>query len=184
MILESIKDKRKREIFPVFHSLHKKNYEITSQEGAKRYKIFKANMKWIKEKNGKLGKQVYGITPFMDLTEEEFKKQYLMSPLEMQKYLGDLENYPKKNSNENVNVNSNEEIKMGDKLILSGTPNFDWRYLFENNPCKDQKSCGSCWSFAANAAIEGNYKLNFGEQKDLSVQYVVDCDLNDNGCSG
>lgn len=176
MILESIKDKRKREIFPVFHSLHEKKYEIKSEEGAKRYKIFKANMKWIKEKNASLGKQVYGITPFMDITDEEFKKSYLMSPVEMEKHLGDFSKYPKKENN------SDSDFLMGDKL--TGSKNFDWRYLYEGNPCKDQKSCGACWSFSSNAAIEGNYQLNFGEKKDLSIQYLVDCDLNDNGCNG
>lgn len=172
-ILESIKDKRKRDIFPVFHSLHKKNYEIKSEEGEKRYKIFKANMKWVKEKNAKLGKQVYGITPFMDITDEEFKKFYLKSSAEMEKHLGGLDKYPK----EDINLKIEENM-------LSATPNFDWRYLYNGNPCKNQKSCGGCWSFASNAAIEGNYRLNWGELKDLSVQYFIDCDLNDNGCNG
>merc|ERR1711957_803959 len=108
----------------------------------------------------------------MGLTDEEFKQKYLMSPIEMEKHLGDLSKYPKQNES---------EMKMGDNMV--GTSNFDWRYLYENNPCKDQKSCGSCWSFASNAAIEGNYRLNFGEKKDLSVQYLVDCDLNDSGCN-
>ena len=48
---------------------------------------------------------------------------------------------------------------MGD--ALTGTPNLDWRYLYEGNPCKDQKSYISCWSFSSNAAIEDNYRLNF-----------------------
>ena len=54
MILDSIKDKPKKEIFKVFHKLHKKTYNLNSEEGLKRYKIFKANMKWNKEKNAEL----------------------------------------------------------------------------------------------------------------------------------
>merc|ERR1711934_509963 len=87
MILESIKDKRKRDIFPRFHFLYKKTYELQSKEGEKRYKIFKANMKWAKQKNAELGKQVYGITPYMDLTDEEFRNFYLKSGEEMKKIL-------------------------------------------------------------------------------------------------
>jgi hypothetical protein len=178
MILDSIKDKRKREIFPIFHSLHKKDYHVTSEEGAKRYKIFKANMKWVREKNAKLGKEVYGITPFMDITDEEFKKHYLMSPEEMEKHLGDFSKYPK------VENSLEKEFNFGNTLTLGANANYDWRYLFQNNPAKDQKTCGACWSFSSNSAIEANYKLKFGEDKDLSVQYLLDCDLNDNGCSG
>jgi C1A family cysteine protease len=178
MILDSIKDKRKREIFPVFHSLHKKDYHITSEEGAKRYKIFKANMKWVKEKNTELGKEVYGITPFMDITDEEFKKHYLMSPKEMERHLGDFSKYPKR-------VNSLEkEFNLRDTLNLGATASLDWRYLFQNNPTKDQKTCGACWSFSTNSAIEANFKLKFGEDKNLSVQYLLDCDFNDSGCAG
>lgn len=189
MILDSVKDKRKRDIFPIFHSLHKKTYHPKSPEGAKRYKIFKANMKWIKQKNAELGAEVYGITPFTDITKEEFKNHYLMSPEHMQKTLGDLGagemgRFPKSENSIETGFNMGDAISgQGEKFGASAS-NIDWRNLFVNNPAKDQKTCGACWSFSANAAIEANYKLKFGEDKKLSVQYLLDCDLNDNGCAG
>jgi cathepsin L len=163
-------NKPTKEIFKVFHKLHKKDYPLNSEEGLKRYKIFKQNMKWNKEQNTKLGKQLYGITPFMDITDEEFKKRHLMDPVEMQKHLGTSSN------------KKTFQTKSSDKL--TETPQIDWRSLYSENPCKKQGSCGSCWSFATNAAIEANYKKNFGGIKDLSVQYLVDCDLDDGGCNG
>jgi hypothetical protein len=162
-----------KEIFKTFHSLHKKTYNLNSQEGLKRYKIFKSNMKWNKEKNDELGKQVFGITPFMDITDEEFKKSHLMDSVEMEKHIGRKGRKTFKNNfNDKLNLKNNQ------------TPQIDWRILFNENLPKDQGSCGACWSFAANAAIEGNYKKEFGGNKNLSVQYLVDCDLDDNGCNG
>lgn len=170
MILDSVMNKPKKEIFKVFHNLHKKTYNLNSEEGLKRYKIFKANMKWNQEKNAESGKQIYGITPFMDMTDEEFKKSYLMESVEIEKHIGQKGNKIYKNSF----VRTTNET----------TPQIDWRPLYEGNPCKDQGKCGSCWSFSSNAAIEGNFRKDFGEAKDLSVQYLVDCDLQDHGCDG
>jgi len=170
IILDSMMNKPVKEIFKTFHSLHKKTYNLNSEEGLKRYRIFKANMKWNKEKNAKLGRQVYGVTPFMDITDEEFKKSHLMDPVEMEKHLGFKDSPSFKN---------NFDLKDG-----TVTPQIDWRGLYEGNPCKNQGDCGSCWSFSANAVIEANYRKEFGVKKDLSVQYLLDCDLNDSGCNG
>merc|ERR1712222_162094 len=81
--ISSILDKMKtdglpqKEIFKAFHYLHQKQYSLNSQEGLKRYRIFKQNENWIKEENTKLGKTVYGTTQFSDLTHEEFVQNHL-----------------------------------------------------------------------------------------------------------
>jgi len=77
-ILDAMGDKSKKDIFKVFHYLHKKEYKLESEEGLKRYRTFKENINWVKAKNAELGKQVYGITKFMDMTHEEFKNTYLI----------------------------------------------------------------------------------------------------------
>lgn len=61
---------------------------------------------------------------------------------------------------------------------------FDWRGKGAVNPVKNQGQCGSCWSFATVANIEGVYAAHNNTLISLSEQQLVDCDENDNGCDG
>ena len=72
-ILESFNDSPKKELFKVYHFLYEKKYDLNSEEGVKRYKIFKENMKRYKEHNSKDSNYILGIDSFADLTQEEFE---------------------------------------------------------------------------------------------------------------
>ncbi|XP_074028169.1 protein CTLA-2-alpha-like [Leptinotarsa decemlineata] len=62
-----------------FKSKHEKSYESSSEE-ARRFEIFKENLKKIREHNKRYdaGKESYyqGVNQFTDLTPEEFKDRY------------------------------------------------------------------------------------------------------------
>ena len=68
----------------------------------------------------------------------------------------------------------------------SGLPSsFDWGSSCNiMTVCKNQKQCGDCWAFAAMGVFEALIKYEDGNTRDLSEQWLADCDLNESGCGG
>lgn len=54
------------------------------------------------------------------------------------------------------------------------------------SPVKDQGICGSCWSFGAAEAMEGQLFLETGNLVQLSQQAFMDCSwaMGNNACDG
>lgn len=67
---------------------------------------------------------------------------------------------------------------------LSSNSPIDWRNLNAVNEIKDQGSCGSCWTFAAVAVLEGAYAINKGNLRSFAEQELVDCCYDYDGCNG
>lgn len=75
------------------------------------------------------------------------------------------------------------------KFYSTETPDeFDWREQDMVSPVKDQKSCGSCWTFSTTGAMEAHYKIHQGAEALLSEQELVDCPdakkYDVHGCNG
>merc|ERR1712032_599364 len=212
-LLDSMEDNPEKEIFQTFHYLHSKEYELNSEEGLKRYRIFKRNLQWIKEENAKLDQTVYGITQFTDMTHDEFVDTVLMKPETLEEGLKELEEenlrfLKEETKNEDVHhVHEHVhhhyhhyEEKKSEKSGIIVDPDDDdnkhdgsldnerWRGTVDHRsllgPAKSQGRCGSCWAFAAISSMEGMYKKMKGKLTLFSEQHLVNCSNRDNGCRG
>lgn len=61
---------------------------------------------------------------------------------------------------------------------------YDWRDFNGVTPVKAQGNCGSCWDFAALAALEASILIHGGMELDLSEQAILSCATPDQGCDG
>ncbi len=59
----------------------------------------------------------------------------------------------------------------------------DYRTYNWVTPVKNQRSCGSCWAFAATATIESQWAKKTGKLIDLSEQDLVNC-VSGSNCNG
>jgi len=151
--------------FEQFTQKYGKTYSSVS-ETVERYLIFAENLAKTEEWNKIEGKEVFGVTKFSDLTQEEFKKTHLNykpNPQIKGRYL-------------NPSTLSNVEIPAS----------VDWRNQGAVSPVYNQEQCGSCWAFSATEEIESMWYLtkNTSAPPTLSMQQIVDCDTVDEGCNG
>jgi len=60
----------------------------------------------------------------------------------------------------------------------------NWVARGMTTPIKNQEQCGSCWAFSATETVE-SANLQAGRPMTIGApQEIVDCDRNDDGCSG
>jgi C1A family cysteine protease len=150
-------------LFKIFHFLYKKEYNLNSAEGLRRYQIFKNNLKEIKKINSEEGPHKLGITPFTDQTKEEYEK--------------DLEDIPEFREIEESGLNISEKLSG-----LNIPRKVDWSNYF--GEARHQLACGSCWAFSTSGAIEANMKIKYNQDFTPSVQQLIDCDTENHGCHG
>jgi C1A family cysteine protease len=132
----------------------------TAEEFNMRLEQFKKNDLRIREINAQNGSWTAGHNKFSTLTEDELKR-----------VKGRL------NAEETGKIITFDESNLSDSV--------DWREKGGVNPVQDQGMCGSCWSFASAAGMEGAHFVASGELLKLSEQQFVDCDRQyDQGCNG
>jgi len=137
------------------------------EEYATRREVFARNLETIERENAKGNTFTLGITPYADLTGEEFAALYTG--------LGRDEAKP--NATLGVRAYSGADLPA----------EVDWTKKGAVTPVKDQGGCGSCWAFSSTGALEGAWQIATGKLVSLSEQQLVDCAkfrYGNMGCSG
>lgn len=57
---------------------------------------------------------------------------------------------------------SEEDVAISTEVNFGAALELDWRQLGAVTPIKNQKWCAACYTFSANAALEGLYYIKTG----------------------
>jgi C1A family cysteine protease len=162
-----LQDASAESLFEDFVMTYRKSYASIS-EFQSRFNTFKANLDLVKKIQAEQDTATFGVTQFMDMSQHEFKET--MTGLDAHMAMV--------NSGKNNIATHRQPLKDDDVVD------------FRNNMrgVKNQGSCGSCWAFAAIAALEGTIAAEKGwtgnDVPNLSEQQLVDCDSQSDGCDG
>jgi hypothetical protein len=147
-----------------------KNYPTIAAEQHARM-AFHSSMERLELRRAALGDdaQVFGLTKFSDMTEEDFKVFLGARP-------------PAPGTWDHVESETAEHAAPAKTV--------DWRN--GNNPTKkpaittvkDQGQCGSCWAFSTAETVESSWTLAGNPMYDFSPQQVASCTTTCDGCGG
>jgi len=154
------------EQFKQWMKVHNKEY-ATSTEYEYKLDVFKNNLKRYAELNKKAVGVIHGPTIFSDITHEEFLEKWLIKNFTSPKMRG-----------EPINVHA--PLKSKEPFPSS----YSWVAKGATTPIYNQGQCGSCWAFSTTESIESMCFLAGKPLIQLSMQQIVDCDTNDDGCNG
>ena len=139
-----------------------------------RLEVFRDNLRYIDARNAEADAGLHdfrlGLTPFADLTLEEFRGRVL--GFQFQSRPG------------NGTAGEDDLADLGDDQLAALPAAVDWRKRGAVTGVKNQGSCGGCWAFSAVAAMEGINKIVTGKLISLSEQELIDCDRKSHGCKG
>ncbi|XP_074192802.1 cathepsin W isoform X2 [Rhinolophus sinicus] len=155
-----------KEVFTLFQIQYNRSYSNPA-EYARRLDIFARNLAQAQRlQEEDLGTAEFGVTPFSDLTEEEFGQLYGHQSV----------------AGRALNV----DRKVGSDEWGQTVPSTcDWRKAAGIiSPVKNQESCKCCWAIAAAGNIESLWGIKFRKSVEVSVQELLDCNRCGDGCKG
>ncbi|WVZ78824.1 hypothetical protein U9M48_026474 [Paspalum notatum var. saurae] len=174
-------DEEVRQLYEAWKLEHRRPGGHAADDDLLRLEVFRHNLRYIDAHNAEadLGLHSFrlGLTPFTDLTLEEFRGRVLG----FQSRRGARNHTDAEQDAESTGGRYRYRLpRLGAQVPAA----VDWRNSGAVTPVKDQGSCGGCWAFSAVAAMEGINKIVTGKLVSLSEQELVDCDTRSGGCGG
>jgi cathepsin H len=183
---------------------------LSSFERRRRLAIYTANAALVAAHNAAFerGQTSYQMTldgPFSDLTDDEFRQHYLMATPQncsatthrssgrLRPRTGKYHDYDDDDdgipaAGHDAALANGDDDDDDDTVVIKLRR--DWRTHGIITPIKNQKHCGSCWTFSTTGCLEAHYclqhNLDCTAWQGLAEQQLVDCaqDYNNFGCDG
>jgi cathepsin L len=161
--------------FKIWHEFKKQHNKIylSQHEDYRRFEAFYANKLYIEQHNKAyrdgLRSFKLAVNEYSDWTPREFVR----TMNGFQRRYGD-------------SLANGHGFKFLEPLNFKAPEAVDWRDHGYVTKVKNQGACGSCWSFSATGALEGQHRRRSGHLTSLSEQNLVDCSqsFGNNGCEG
>ncbi|XP_075991789.1 cathepsin L-like [Anticarsia gemmatalis] len=150
--------------FVQFTQRFNKHYH-SDEERAARFQIFKDNLLQANRLNRESDTAVFGISPFLDLTTEEFSRQFAGIPV-----------------NKTLSTAPCQALTDAQIPNVNAPESLDYRNSRYVTAVKNQGLCGSCYAFSSTGNIEGQCAKHFRKLPTLSEQQIVDCSSRNFGC--
>jgi len=112
----------------------------------------------------------YGVSPFSDMSPEEFRSLYLLNK-----------------TNNLIDHSALLEYVVNQTLIKENLRDniFDWSQRGKTTPVYNQGRCGSCWAFSVTEQLESMWAIGGHPLEHLAMQQLVDCNTaGSHGCAG
>ncbi|XP_062190209.1 ervatamin-B-like [Phragmites australis] len=169
--------------FRTWQAEHNRMY-ATATERLRRFEVYRRNVEYIEATNRRGGLSYeLGENQFTDLTSDEFRAMYTMSPGQVVAVREAMQQLITTRAGP---VGEGRNSNYSDDYVVQVPDSVDWRTKGAVTPVKNQYTCGSCWAFSTVASIEGLHKINTGHLVSLSEQELVDCSHTppNDGCEG
>ncbi|CAD6335698.1 unnamed protein product [Miscanthus lutarioriparius] len=172
-------DEEVRQLYEAWKSKHPPWPPRGNDDDLLRLEVFRDNLRYIDTHNAEADLGLHGfrlgLTPFADLTLEEFRGRVL--------------GFQQSRRNDTTADDATDGRSTRFDLNSAGEPQpvpaaVDWRKSGAVTRVRNQSTCGGCWAFSAVAAMEGINKIVTGKLVELSEQELIDCDHKSHGCSG
>lgn len=161
------------EISEEFASWSQKHHRLyaSPEDQTKRYANFKKNYLFIKSSNAKNKSYTLGLNETADLSDEEFRTQYMLSSL--------TEENLKKSTPISLARNINNKVKQ------STVYSVNWQKEGKSNKPRTFDTCKVPNLFTAISIYESAWAIKRNNSaKKSSPQYVLDCMASTKGCRG